>query len=459
MKINLIHDPQIEKAVLWYMLQPEINLKIIPEAIRIFKTANPFFVKLYRQAYQGILEIYHAEMAVNIDTLDAYFFSINDVFLTPAEYEMLEDKDKWQQFLINDPNENIEKYIFEFGSLADKLLDIYKRREMQRFGIKIQAYNGTTSDELAMEIHSKLDELNELSKQENVVDYGIGSLIKATLATLESVSVNDGLIGTSTGFADLDLYTSGIQKGELTIIAGRPSMGKSTFADILAYNIAKQGEKVAIISYEMGYMSIIHKLIASEANMDSNFLRNGWALKDEKLGKKLMDATENIHSSTEGNLYIIDNFTDDVDVLAEKMAYMADNDGVQIFFIDYMQKLFCNRIRKSGGNREQEISAISDVLQKLTRRKKVAIMALSQLSRGCDSRPDKRPMLSDLRESGSIEQDADVVMFLYRDAVYSGDKSDKSLEVIIAKQRNGATGTVFMYYELSTSRITPMVRT
>lgn len=457
-KLNLIHDPKIEKSVIWYLLQPEINAKIIPEVIRIFKTANPFYVKLYRQAYDGIIELYRNDMAINIEMLDSYFFSLNDIFLTPDEADMLEDDSKWNDFLITDPMSNLDYYIFEFESQAKMLLDIYKRREMQRLGIRIQAYNGTTADDLSVQIHAKLEELNDISRDEDITNYGIGSLIKITTKTLEQVADNDGILGIPSGFSDLDLYTSGIHKGELTIIAGRPSMGKSTFADILGYNMAKEKEKVALISYEMGYQSIIHKLIANEMGIDSNLLRNGWAMRDDKLCVKLMSACNNIYSNTKDNLYIIDNYSDEVDVLAERMAYLADNDGIEIFIIDYMQKLFCKRNRKSGGNREQEMTAISDVLQKLTRRKHISIISLSQLSRSCDSRVDKRPMLSDLRESGSIEQDADTVIFLYRDAAYSGDKSDKSLEVIIAKQRNGATGTCFMYYDLPTSRITQVAK-
>jgi len=463
-KVNLIHDPIIEKSVLWYMLQPEINSQIISEAIQLFKTVNPFYTKLYRQAYDGIMELYGNEMAVNIETLDSYFFGINDVFLTPEEAEMLQDDEQWMDFLVTNPKDDPKYYNDLFLVEAQLLLDVYKRREMQRLGLQIQAANSTKADDLSVWIHSRLEELSELSRDEKAVDYSIRSLLKETGKTLDIITKNDGILGISTGFGDLDMYLSGIHVGEFTIIAGRPSMGKSTFADILAYHIAREHQKTAIISYEMDYASIIHKLIASETGIDSNEIRNGWVFKNPKLTKQYNEACLRITNNADNNLFILDNLSNDADVLAEKIKYLADKEDIKVFIIDHIQKMACKRVAKSGGNREQEMNAISGVLQRLSRKKDkegkpyLSIIGLSQLSRSCESRPDKRPMLSDLRESGAIEQDADTVMFLYRDAVYSGDKADKSLEVIIAKQRNGATGTVFMYYDLPTSRITLMVK-
>ena len=463
--IRLIHNPKLEKAVLWYLIQPEINTHIIPESIRIFKTENPFFTKLYRQAYDGILDLYRDEKLVSVETIEDYYFSINDTFLTDEQIEKLDNKEKRNDFQITEPKENINHYVSEFEAQAKMLLGLYKKRELQRLGLKMQAYKGTDADDLSSQIHAKLEELDEISRDEDVADFGIGALIKDTTKTLERIANNDGILGISSGFSDLDLYTSGIHKGEMTVIAGRPSMGKSTFACVLAYNMAKEGEKVALISYEMNYASIIHKFIANEMNIDSNLIRNGWAMKDEGLRRKLMNACNDIYTKTKDNLFIIDNYTNEVEVLAEKIAYLADNDGIEVVIIDYMQKLYCKRMRKSGGNREQEVSAISDVLQKLsrkrgesTRKEGIAIIPLAQLSRSCELRPDKRPIKSDLRESGSIEQDADTILFMYRDAEYSGDTSDKSLEVIISKQRAGATGTCHMYYDLATSRITQAMK-
>jgi len=464
MKSELIHDAKIEKSVIWYMLQPEINTTIISEAIQLFKTANPFFVKLYRQAYEGITELYGNEMAINIETLDSYFFSINDAFLTPEEAAMMEDENKWNDFLITSPKENLEYYVDLFIAEAQLLLDVYKRREMQRLGLQIQAYNGTKADELSVFMHSKLEELSELSRDEDALDYGISSLLKETGKTLDIVAKNEGIFGIPTGFSDLDVYLSGIHVGEFVIIAGRPSMGKSTLSDILAYNIATAGEKAAIISYEMDYASIVHKLLASETGIDSNDIRNAWVFKDEKLTKKYNDASNRIKQNCKDNLYILDNVSNDADVLVEKIKYLSDKDAIKVFIIDHIQKMACKRVAKSGGNREQEMNAISGVLQKLSRKKNkegkpyISIIGISQLSRACDSRPDKRPMLSDLRESGAIEQDADTVIFAYREAAYTKDSNDNSMELIISKQRNGPVGTVFMYYDKATSRITQMVK-
>jgi len=335
---------------------------------------------------------------------------------------------------------------------------------MQRLGLQIQAYNGTKADDLSVWMHSKLEELSELSRDEDALDYGIASLLKETGKTLDVVAKNDGILGIPTGFSDLDVYLSGIHVGELLIIAGRPSMGKSTFSDILAYNIATVGEKVAIISYEVDYASIIHKLLASETGIDSNDIRNGWVFKDEKLTKKYNEASHRIKQNCGNKLFIFDNVSNDADVLAEKIKYLSDKDGIKVFIIDHIQKMACKRVAKSGGNREQEMNAISGALQRLSRKKDkegkpyISIIGISQLSRSCDNRPDKRPMLSDLRESGAIEQDADTVIFAYREAAYTKDSNDNSMELIISKQRNGAVGTAFMYYDKATSRITQMVK-
>jgi replicative DNA helicase len=458
MNKTMINNPQYEQSVMWYLLQPEISTKTVPTAIRLLKGVNPFYTKLYRQAWDGIQKLYHEEQPISIESLDHYFLGINDVFLTPEEADLLDDPETVFEF---DPIENYAYYEEELEHFINLLLDVYKRRELQRLGYNLTAtlaFSESSADDISMNINQQLSELNSLTEHEDINQYGIDKLLKATNTELEKIAENDGLLGFSTGFSDLDVYLSGVHIGEYMVIAGRPSMGKSTFADVLAYHLASEKHKTAIVTYEMNYASIVHKFIASEMNVDSNDIRNGFIVKSEKTCSNWIMASSTIQNKTKGNLFIIDNWSDDIDILVEKMSYYAESMGIEVFIIDYLQKLFCKRMRHSGGNREQEVSAISDALQKLSHRKHISIIALSQLSRGCDARPEKRPMLSDLRESGAVEQDADTVLFLYRDAVYSGDKMDKTLEVIIAKQRNGGTGTVFMHYDMKTSKIVQRAR-
>ena len=246
------------------------------------------------------------------------------------------------------------------------------------------------------------------------------------------------VLGLPSGFSEFDRMTGGFQPGSLNIIAARPSMGKTAFVLNLAHNMTIKDKKtVAIFSLEMSKEQLVNRLLAMESRVDSQTLRTGnlsdsdWDQVVESSGiiantKLLLDDTPGIT----------------VAELRSKCRKFKLEHGLDCIMIDYLQLMSGSGARK-GDSRQQEISDISRSLKALARELNVPVIALSQLSRACESRTDHRPMLSDLRESGAIEQDADIVMFLYRDEYYNKDSPSKGItEVIIAKQRNGPIGTV-----------------
>jgi replicative DNA helicase len=259
--------------------------------------------------------------------------------------------------------------------------------------------------------------------------------------------------GVSTGFIEFDRMTSGLQKGELVIIAARPSMGKTALAINIAQNAALlHGAKVAVFSLEMSKASLLRRMLASQASVDQQKLQKGF------LGREDHDKLQNaLGQRVESHIFIDDSAGISLAEMRAKARRLKQNaGGLDLVVVDYLQLMTASL--PSGGkkgyeNRTQEVSAISRGLKAMAKELDVPLVALSQLSRASERRgDDKRPMLSDLRESGSIEQDADVVAFIHREAYYNHNKEELSAEelakseIILAKQRNGPTGTVFMYF-------------
>lgn len=245
------------------------------------------------------------------------------------------------------------------------------------------------------------------------------------------------ITGVPTGFSDLDYRTSGLHGSELILIAARPAMGKSAFALNIATNAALRGNTpVAIFSLEMSKEQMVNRILCSEAMVDSNKVRTG-KLEDEDWSK----LAEAIGPLSETGIYVDDTPGISITEIRAKCRKLKLEKNIGMVVIDYLQLV--QGSNKRNGSREQEISEISRSLKILAKEINVPVIALSQLSRAVEQRPDHRPMLSDLRESGAIEQDADIVMFLYRDDYYNEDSEKKNIaEVIIAKHRGGSTGTV-----------------
>ncbi|OAB47471.1 replicative DNA helicase [Paenibacillus antarcticus] len=250
-----------------------------------------------------------------------------------------------------------------------------------------------------------------------------------------------GTSGIPTGFVDLDKMTNGFQRNDLIIVAARPSVGKTAFALNIAQNVAvRANETVAIFSLEMSAPQLVQRMICAEANLDANVMRTG-EFKDDDWAKLTMG----ISSLSEAQIYIDDTPGVTVADIRAKCRRLKKEKGLGMIVIDYLQ-LIQGR-GKGGENRQQEVSEISRTLKQIARELELPVIALSQLSRGVEQRQDKRPMMSDLRESGSIEQDADIVSFLYRDDYYNADSEKKNIiEIIIAKQRNGPVGTVELVF-------------
>ncbi|WP_407946590.1 replicative DNA helicase [Pontibacillus halophilus] len=246
------------------------------------------------------------------------------------------------------------------------------------------------------------------------------------------------ITGVPTGFRDLDGMTAGFQRNDLIIIAARPSVGKTAFALNIAQNVAtRTDENVAIFSLEMGADQLVMRMLCAEGNIDATRLRNG-NLEAEDWGKLTMA----MGSLSNAGVFIDDTPGITVNEIRSKCRRLAQEQGLGMILIDYLQ-LISGTGNASKENRQQEVSEISRALKGLARELNVPLIALSQLSRGVEGRQDKRPMMSDIRESGSIEQDADIVGFLYRDDYYDRETENNNIiEIILAKQRNGPVGTV-----------------
>lgn len=259
---------------------------------------------------------------------------------------------------------------------------------------------------------------------------------------VERLNLNKGaLTGVASGYLELDRMTSGFQPSDLIIIAARPSVGKTAFALNVAQNAGvRSGETVAIFSLEMSAPQLVQRMVCAESNVDANRLRTG-DLQDSDWQKLSMA----IGTLSEANIYIDDSPGITVGEIRAKCRRLKQESNLGLIIIDYLQ-LIHGRGRNSD-NRQQEVSEISRTLKSIARELEVPVIALSQLSRGVEQRQDKRPLMSDLRESGSIEQDADIVAFLYRDDYYNPETEKPNIvEVIVAKQRNGPVGTIELVF-------------
>ena len=266
----------------------------------------------------------------------------------------------------------------------------------------------------------------------------IRQVVMNAMDNIEKASRNQGNVtGVATGFLDLDYRTAGMQPSDLILVAARPSMGKTAFVlNIAEYVAFKQNKTVAIFSLEMSKEQLVNRLFSMESKVDSQHLRTG-NLSDAEW-EKLIESAGIIGKS---NLIIDDTPGISISEMRSKCRKYKLEHNLEMIIIDYLQLM--SGSGKSSDSRQQEISDISRSLKALARELHVPVIALSQLSRAVEQRPDHRPMLSDLRESGAIEQDADVVMFIYRDDYYNKDTEKKGIaEIIIAKQRNGPIGTV-----------------
>jgi replicative DNA helicase len=327
-------------------------------------------------------------------------------------------------------------------ALAELVMEKYLRRRLIKAGNEIVHLGYQTETELPIVIDQAEQKVFGVTQERPQIGLvHISDTLINTFQDIETRHQGVALPGIPCGFYDLDAMTSGFQRSDLIIVAGRPSMGKTAFCLNLAHNIAASYKlPVAVFSLEMSKEQLVQRLLASEAGIETGYLRSGrisqtqWEPLSRAIG---MLSEMPIYIDDTPNITVTEMRSQARRLQAELSSELG------LIIIDYLQLM-----EGAGDNRVQELSKITRSLKGLARELSVPIIALSQLSRGVESRTNKRPMLSDLRESGSIEQDADLVIMLYRDDYYNSDSPDRGVaEVIIAKHRNGPTGTVKLLFD------------
>lgn len=311
---------------------------------------------------------------------------------------------------------------------------------------------GYQNDKSADEISDQAEKLMMAATNIDSSSNNITPMKALMMDALDKVNImansKGQLLGLSTGFLDMDKLTSGLQPSDLILVAARPSMGKTAFTlNITTHAAIKKKEPVAFFSLEMSKEQLVQRMLCAEGALDSQRVRNGEL--SEQDWQNLINAASKLSSSP---IYIDDTAGISIMELRSKARRIKMEHGLSLIIIDYLQLMQGNS-NKRNDNRQQEISEISRGLKALARELEVPVIALSQLSRTVESRQSKKPMLSDLRESGSLEQDADIVMFLYREDYYDPNTENKNItDVIIAKHRNGPIDTVQLYFEKASTR-------
>ena len=417
------HSIEAEQSVVGAMLMDKDAITTASEII----SGEDFYQTAYGVVFDSVVELFNEGKPVDLITLQNRLKE-KDV---PEEISSLEFV---RDLVAAVPTSANIKYYAEI--VAEKSL----LRKMIKMNDEITnaCYLAKEPVEAIMERTEK--QVFELVQNRGASDYvPIRQVVLNALEKIEKASKSKGTVtGIPTGFIDLDYKTSGFQPSDFILVAARPSMGKTAFVLNIAQHVAfRQNKTVAIFSLEMSKEQLVNRLFSLESYVDAQLLRTG-NLKDSDW-EKLIEGAGTIGKS---NLIIDDTPGISISELRSKCRKYKLEHGLDMIIIDYLQ-LMSGSVGKRSDSRQQEISDISRSLKAVARELNVPVISLSQLSRAVEQRPDHRPMLSDLRESGAIEQDADVVMFIYRDDYYHKDTEHvNEAEIIIAKQRNGPIGTV-----------------
>ena len=417
----LPHSPEAEQSVIGSMI---MSRDAIVEASEIITGAD-FYQQQYGLVFEAMIELHDEGKAVDLITLQE---RLKEKDLPPEISSMEFVRD----LLSAVPTSANVKYYAEIVAEKSMLRKLIKTTEE----ITNACYLGKEKTQDILEVtEKKIFDLVQNRGSEEFVP--IRQVVLNAIEKIEKASRSQGSVtGIPTGFIDLDYKMSGFQPSDLILVAARPSMGKTAFVlNIAQYMAFHNDVTAAIFSLEMSKEQLVNRLLALESKVDSQNIRTG-NLEDEEWAK-LIEGANIIGKS---NLIIDDKPGISISELRSKCRKYKMEHNLGVIFIDYLQLMTGSGRSES---RQQEISEISRSLKALARELNVPVVALSQLSRAVEQRPDHRPMLSDLRESGAIEQDADVVMFIYRDDYYNKDSENKNIaEIIIAKQRNGPIGTV-----------------
>jgi len=416
------NDIEAEQAIIGSMLTDK---DAVISAIEVLKP-NDFYREDNKTIYEAILNLYSRSEPVDIITVRAELESMGKL-----------DNVGGLEYLAELPEKvpttaNASKYIKIVEEKSTLRNLIKTANEIIELG-----YNPTEDVDDIMEGAEKKI-FNIMQDKEQKSYSPLKDVLVESFTKLEELyNRKQHITGVPSGFTDLDYRTAGFHGSELILIAARPAMGKTAFALNIASNAALRANvPVAVFSLEMSKEQLVNRILSSESMVDSNKIRTG-KLEEDDWAK----LAETIGPLSEGEMYIDDTPGISITEIRAKCRKLKIEKNIGLVVIDYLQLI--QGTGKRNGSREQEISEISRSLKILAKELDVPVIALSQLSRAAEQRPDHRPMLSDLRESGAIEQDADIVMFLYRDDYYNPDSEKKNIaEVIIAKHRGGSTGTV-----------------
>ena len=418
----LPHSEEAERSVVGCMMMSRDAIMVAAEIL----TGEDFYLQMMGVVFDAMVELYNEGKPVDFVTLPE---KLKEKDVPPEVSSMEFAKDLFNSV----PTSANVKYYANIVNEKAMLRRLIKLNEE----IANTCYLSKDSVEDILEDTEK--RMFQLLQRRTGGDcVPIRQVVLNALGTIEKASQMKGTVtGVSTGFVDLDYKTSGLQPSDFILVAARPSLGKTAFVLNMAQHMAFRKEKtVAIFSLEMSKEQLVNRLFSLESKVDSQKIRTG-NLEDEDWAKLIEGA------GIIGNSHLIIDDTPGISIseLRSKCRKFKLEQGLDIIIIDYLQLM--SGSGRGGDSRQQEISDISRALKGVARELNVPVVALSQLSRAVEKRDDKRPMLSDLRESGAIEQDADVVMFIYRDDYYNKDTENKNMaEIIIAKQRNGPIGTV-----------------
>ena len=416
------HDVDAEQAILGSMLTDQ---DAVIDAMEVLKPED-FYREDNKYIYQSIINLYNRGEPIDIITVKAELTSMQK-FEAVGGIEYLATLPDKVPLVAN----------------ADKYIKIVEEKSILRQLIKaaneIQSLGYAQNEEIDNIVDQSEKMIFNIMQGKNQKGYTqIKDVLVETFAELEKLyNQKETITGVPTGFADLDYKTAGLHNSDLVLIAARPAMGKSAFAlNIATYAAINTKKPVVIFNLEMSKEQLVNRMLCSEAMVDSNKIRTGKI--DEEDWIKLATA---LGPLSEAPIYIDDTPGISVAEIRAKCRKLKLEKNIGLVVIDYLQLI--QGSGKRNASREQEISEISRSLKILAKELDVPVIALSQLSRAAEARQDHRPMLSDLRESGAIEQDADIVMFLYRDDYYNPDSEKKNIaEIILAKHRAGSTGTV-----------------
>ncbi len=419
---------EAEESVIGALLVNPVSITRVVESLK----PEHFYKPAHRTIYSTVVELFNKSEPIDVVTVS----------------ESLRDKDQLEKTggraYINDlalsvvTTANIEYY-------AKIISEKSMLRELINAGSEIvaMAYDEGTTESTLDSAEQMIFAIAQQRASEDLIH--IKDIVLSSYNQIEERYNNrDELVGVPSGFYDLDRMTAGFQKSDLIILAARPSMGKTAFCLNIAQEVGVKNKKpVAIFSLEMSKEQLVQRMLCSEAEIDSNRLRTGHMQSDD-WGR----LTNAMGALAEAPIFIDDTAGATImDIRAKSRRLSMEFGGLGLVVIDYLQLM--EGSGKGRGDRVQEISAISRGLKSIAREIKAPVMALSQLSRAVESRQSKKPMLSDLRESGSIEQDADIVMFIYRDEYYDPENTENKgkAEIIIAKQRNGPVGSVELLFQ------------